>query len=233
MTLLNFVSLTCIIFFNLEIIKEVESNGKNVTELLRDTTFDNLEPGCLDRALQAAVRNDNAFNVGKLVVKGAKEIRECLKYAEIEKKHNAHALLLMIMAAQTGDIEMIRKLCGEPAPGFEDVQVAMRSNDVSTLVPIEIARRSGKSQVRQELLLMTDVNQEEGYVYWHGLRLLQLEMLWLSRISWVKTFRLARNGFTFLPEEMGYYLKQVSKQCSLVSRPSHVFQRFMQKTGKR
>ena len=156
-----------------------------------------------------AVRNDNTLNVGKLVVKGAKEIQECLKYAESEKKHKAHALLLMIMAAQTGDVEMIQKLRGEPVPGLEEVQTAIHSNDVSTLVPIEIARRCGKTQVRGELLIMTDVNPEEGYVYWHGLRLLQLEMSWLSRISWVKTFRLARNGFKFLPEEMAYYLKQV------------------------
>ena len=155
------------------------------------------------------MRNDNTLNVGKLVVKGAKEIQECLKYAESEKKHKARALLLMIMAAQTGDVEMIQKLRGEPVPGLEEVQTAIHSNDVSTLVPIEIARRCGKTQVRGELLIMTDVNLEEGYVYWHGLRLLQLEMSWLSRISWVKTFRLARNGFKFLPEEMAYYLKQV------------------------
>ena len=200
---------TLFIHDNLEIVKEVESNGENVTDLLRGTTFDNLEPGCLDRALRAAVRNDNTLNVGKLVVKGAKEIQECLKYAESEKKHKARALLLMIMAAQTGDVEMIQKLRGEPVSGLEEVQTAIHSNDVSTLVPIEIARRCGKTQVRGELLIMTDVNMEEGYVYWHGLRLLQLEMSWLSRISWVKTFRLARNGFKFLPEEMAYYLKQV------------------------
>ena len=156
------------------------------------------------------MKNDNAFNIGKLVVKGAKEVQESLRYAEIEKKHNAHALLLMIMAAQMGDIEMIHKLFGETAPGFEDVQLAVHSDSVSTLVPIEIARRNGKSQVREELLLKTDVNQEEGHVYWHGLRLLDIEMSWLRKIAWVKTFRLARNGFRVLPAEMGYYLKQVS-----------------------
>ena len=201
--------------FDLEIIKEVESNGKNLADLLRDTTFDNLEPGCLDRALRAAVKNDNTFNIGKLVVKGAKEVQECLSYAEIEKKHNAHALLLMIMAAQTGDVEMICKLFGEPAPEFTGVQLAVRSNSVSTLVPIEIARCNGQIQVREELLLKTDVNQEEGYVYWYGLQLLDLELSWLRKIAWVKTLRLARNCFKVLPNEMGYYLKQVSihKHC--------------------
>ena len=156
------------------------------------------------------MRNDNTLNVGKLVVKGAKEIQECLKYAESEKKHKARALLLMIMAAQTGDIEMIQKLRGEPVPGLEEVQTAIHSNDVSMLVPIEIARRCGKTQVRGELLIMTDVNPEEGYVYWHGLRLLSLDIAWLRKIAWVKKLRLARNEFKSLPPEMATYLKQVS-----------------------
>lgn len=80
---------------------------------------------------------------------------------------------------------------------------------MSTVVPIEIARRSNNSAVREELLLRTDVNQEEGSVYWHGLRLLNLDLSWIRKIHWVRRLRLARNGFKTIPNEIGGYLRQV------------------------
>ena len=167
------------------------------------------------------MKNDNHLNVEKLVVKGAKELQLCLQFAKDQKKPHARAMLLLIIAAQTGDRAIIQKLYCEPAPGlqnkqdyeddaFGDVQKAVLSGNISTVVPIEIARRNGQSQVREELLLKTDVNQEEGYVYWHGLHLLSLDIAWLRKIAWVKRLRLARNGFTSLPPEMATYLKQVS-----------------------
>ena len=85
----------------------------------------------------------------------------------------------------------------------------MISGKVSTVVPIEIARRAQNNNVREELLLRTDVNQEEGSVYWHGLRLLHLDLSWVRKIHWVKRLRLARNGFRVIPNEIGGYLKQV------------------------
>lgn len=201
-----------------EIIKEVETNGDNLTELLRFNA-DQLEPNCLNRALTAAVKNDNHFNVGKLIVKGADNIEDCLKQSRDDLKPHARAMLLLVKAAMRGDRNLVLKLFGEPAPGmdtreyqddgFQDVQKAVLSGKVSTVVPIEIARRNGHTQVREELLLKTDVNMEEGTVYWHGLRLLVLDVSWLRKIYWVKRLRLARNGFKQLPNEMGTYLKQV------------------------
>ena len=44
-------------------------------------------------------------------------------------------------------------------PNFSEVQKAVVSGKVSTIVPIKIARRNQKSAVREELLLRTDVNQ--------------------------------------------------------------------------
>ena len=197
----------------------MENDGDKLTELLRYST-DQLEPNCLNRALMAATRNDNHFNVGKLVVKGAKNLDECLELTRKENKPHACAMLLLIKAASCGNKCVVQKLFGEKVDKlddfqeltyscFADVQKAVLSGKVSTVVPIEIARRSGHLQVREELLLKTDVNQEEGYVYWHGLRLLQLEIPWLRRISWVKRLRLARNCFKTLPSDMGKYLKQV------------------------
>ena len=92
---------------------------------------------------------------------------------------------------------------------FPEVQKTVISGQVSTVVPIEIARRHNNPVVREELLLRTDVNQEEGSVYWHGLRLLQLDLSWIRKIHWVKRLRLARNGFRTIPNEIGGYLKQV------------------------
>ncbi len=206
-------------FLKTEIIKEVETDGEKLTELLRNNT-DQLEPNCLNRALMAATRNDNHFNIGKLVVKGAKNLDACLEYAQTEKKPHARAMLLLIKAASSGNKSIVQKLFGEavdkpdnlknfPDNCFPEVQKAVLSGKVSTVVPIEIARRNGHIHVQEELLLKTNVNQNEGYVYWHDLRLLQLEVPWLRRINWVKRLRLARNGFNTLPNDMGNYLKQV------------------------
>ena len=203
-----------------EIIKEVENNGEKLTELLRHNT-DQLEPNCLEQALMAATQNDNHFNIGKLVMKGAKNLEDCLEFSQRQNKPHACAMLMLIKAASSDNKAIVQKLFGDTVDepnnssnilhdtGFSEVQRAVLSGKVSTVVPIEIARRNGHLQVREELLLKTDVNQEEGYVYWHGLRLQQLEVSWLRRINWVKRLRLVRNGFKTLPSDMGNYLKQV------------------------
>ena len=202
-----------------EIVQDVKNNGNKLADLLKHGT-DGLERDCLDRALKAAVENDSHRNIGILVMKGVKDLQPCLQYAKDKEKPHARAMLLMIIAAQTGDKAIVQKLFGERAPGlqnkqhyeddaFADVQRAVLSGKVSTAVPIQIACRNRQSQVMEELLMKTDVNQEEGYVHWHGLRLLSLDIAWLKKIAWVKELRLARNGFTSLPPEIGLYLKQV------------------------
>lgn len=94
--------------------------------------------------------------------------------------------------------------------GFSEAQSIVSGGRVSTIIAIEIARRHQNLSVREELIFHTDVNHEEGTVYWHGLRLQELELSWLRRIHWVKKLRLARNGFRTLPNEMASFLKQVS-----------------------
>ena len=93
---------------------------------------------------------------------------------------------------------------------FSDVQKAVISGRVSTVFAIEIARCYQNPIVQEELLLRTGVNQEVGSVYWHSLRLLVLDLSWIRKIHWVKSLRLARNGFRSIPNEIGEYLKQVS-----------------------
>ena len=194
----------------------MENGGENLSALLR-SNIETLEPHCLERALFAATHNDDHHSIGKLVIKGAKNISECLNLAQRDLKSHAYAMLLLIKAASTGEVTLVQELFGYAKPdsdemdrAFYDAQKAAQSGRISTVVPIEIAQRHCNTQVREELLLKTDVNQEEGYVYWHGLRLLKLDINWLMRISWVKNLRLARNGFKFLPEDIGIYLRQVS-----------------------
>ena len=201
------------------IIKEIARNGDKVTELL-EHSGQKLDQHFLNQALETATRMDNHVIVGKLVMKGATNVMECIRIAKEGKKSHARAMLLLIMAAQTGNVAIVHKLFGEPAPdlenkqdyeddGFLDVLKAVLSGNVSTIVPIEIAHRSNQARLREEILMKTDVNQEEGYVYWDELQLHQLEVTWLRKIAWVKQLRLARNGFKSLPPEMATYLKQV------------------------
>ena len=73
-------------------------NGDNLSELLRIHS-DQLEPNCLIQALTAAVSNDNHYNVGKLIMKGADKVKEALKQSVDEKKPHAKAMLLLVVAA--------------------------------------------------------------------------------------------------------------------------------------
>ena len=157
-------------------------------------------------------------------MKGADEIKKALKQSVESKKPHARAMLLLVHAAMEGNRNLVLRLFGEPTSGadncrdyiddtFPDVQKAVLNGKVSTVVPIEIARRYGHAAVREELLLKTDVNEQEKSVHWHGLRLLVLDINWLRKIHWVQKLRLARNGFKSLPNEMGTYLKQVGSEC--------------------
>lgn len=190
----------------------MEKNGDGLNDLLRENP--ELEPDCLSRALLAAVMRDNHSNIGKLVIKGAPNIEQALELAKKEGKHNARAILLLVTAAIKNDRSLILRLFGESGQkdeeGFQEVQVAVMTGKVSTVVPIEMARRKQHKNVREELLLRTDVNQQEGTVFWHGLRLNELEVAWLRKIQWVKKLRLARNGFKILPIEIGSCLRHVS-----------------------
>ena len=91
----------------------MKTNGDNLTELLR-VRVDDLEPHCLEDALTTAVEVGNHFNVGKLVVKGATNIQEALDDSKRLQKHEARAMLLLVIAAQTNDRDLVLKLFGAP-----------------------------------------------------------------------------------------------------------------------
>ena len=158
--------------------------------------------------------------MGKLIVKGPGNIDEALELAKTLRKHAVWAVLLLVKSAMTGDCAMVQKLFQNPAQdtsnrdiidtNIGEMRNLVASGEVSTVVPIQMARFYNHASVRAELLLRTNVNQDEGSVYWSDLRLIVLEVSWLRNISWVKRLRLARNKFRSLPNEMGTYLHQVS-----------------------
>lgn len=197
----------------------MKNNGGNLTALLQFDP-DLVEQNCLNRALTAATDNDNHLDVEQLIVSGANNIEDCLKHSRDYCKPHARAMLLLIKAAMQGDHKLVLKLFSEQTPrldtqdyqdnGFQDVQKAVLSGELSIAYPIEIARKNGHIQVCEKLLLKTNVNGKEDSLNWDGLQLMILDVSWLRKIYWVKHLQLARNGFKELPNEMGTYLKQVN-----------------------
>lgn len=108
------------------------------------------------------------------------------------------------------------------------VRRALKSSNMPTTIPIEIARRNiGPSttpqkskrceHVREELLMKTDVNQEDKSVHWQGLGLRSIQIAWLKRVDWVKSLLIGRNQLKVLPKQMGVHIKQVSLKCVVKS----------------
>ena len=205
----------------IEIIREVRIKGSNLDKLLK-TSLNLLEDDCINQALLVAVECGSPDIASKLILHGAKNIDEALAKSYKEKQYAVAAALLIIKAAMENDRILVLKLYGENIQGetkipltekdnLEELQAAVASGNIKTVVPIEISRRSHAQAVREELLLRTYVDKDSGVVLWLGLRLTELEALWLRNIYWVKKLRLARNKFSSLPSEMGSYLKHCTE----------------------
>lgn len=184
-------------------------------ELLLDNSP--LLEDCLSCALLAAVMCDNPSNVGMLIIKGASNVKEAIKLAAKECKHNAHAMLLLMMAAINNDCDLVQALYKEHNIGneFQNVQKALSKEAVSTLLPLEVACRWQNKAVAEELLLRTDVYLSEGIVHWHGLGLNVIENTLLCKIGWAKTLDLGRNKLLKLPSEINLHLKNVGEPCAM------------------
>ncbi|XP_065915801.1 leucine-rich repeat serine/threonine-protein kinase 1-like [Dysidea avara] len=205
-----------------ELIKEVRTNGPNLNKLLK-TPINELERNCVNEALMAAVETGNQSNVGKLILRGASCIDEALDKSRKLKTYSVTATLLIIKAAMVDDQILILTLYGEDVDGLDSkILITVRDNlselqncvldqSFKTAVAIEISRRNNAPKVREELLLRTGIDKEEGTVLWFGLRLTQLEISWLQKVCWVKELMLACNEFPSLPKEMGTYLKHCTK----------------------
>jgi len=213
----------CKIFYFVELIKEVRTNGPNLSKLLK-TPINELEKNCINEALMIAVETGNHKNVGKLILHGASYIDEALEKSRLLQKYSVIATLLIVKAAMHDDDRiLVLTLYGENVDGLvtkipiterdnlSELQNCVLDQSFKTVVAIEIARRYNAFKVREELLLRTGIDKQEGTVLWFGLRLTQLEISWLMKVQWVKELMLARNEFSALPTEMGEYLKHCTK----------------------
>ena len=197
--------------------REIYTNGERVIEFL-NTAKGSLDPQFFKEALRAAIEMDSDINIGHLALSGPINIHDCIKFAEKEEKSHARALLLLILAAQTSDMNVLSQLhlktvdkenFGDAKSKSPLIHSSQLLVNVSPTVPIEIAHRRGHSQVREEMIMKTYVYPEEKRVHWSGMQLKELEVSWMSRISWVERLKLDRNGLTVLPNELGQYLQQV------------------------
>ncbi len=176
-----------------------------------------IDKTCLNKCLKAATLNDSATCISLLVARGANDLESCLHLAQKEKKHHSCAMLLLVMAAYSGNAGIIRKLFDDQEESEEadhatlppDVQQVAKNGCVLTAVPIDIALKQGNHQVRDLLLLKTNVNEREGSVNWSNLYLQQLQLKWIQKITWVKSLLLAGNSFDTLPHNICQHLTQV------------------------
>ena len=185
---------------------------------------ESLKEKFFNSALLVALQSGRPITtISDLILYGATNIERAIAESRQLKQYAVTAALLIIKAAMENDRILVLKLYGEYVWGevtniplteeddLAELQAAVATNKITTVVPIEISRRNNAGAVREELLLRTDVDKDNGVVLWFGLRLTQLEISWLRKIYWVKKLRLARNEFSYLPAEMGSYLKQCTK----------------------
>ena len=182
-----------------------------------------LEGNFLNSALLVAVQSGEHNVVSSLILHGATNIDTALAESRQLKQYKVTAALLITKAAIEDDNILVMKLYGDNVQGQEtkiplaeeddlaEFQASLYSNDIWTVVPIEISQRNNAGAVREELLLRTRVVKHCGVVVWSDLHLTELEIAWLKKIDWVKMLFLAHNKFSSLPPEMGNYLKQCTK----------------------
>ena len=166
------------------------------------------EPRFLNYALEVATKADNPHVIGVLVQYGAMIIESCIGVAKANERHDALTMLLLLLAAHTGNINksVLRKVCEKQNSMFD---FQMDHYMCSMAAPLQIAHCSGHTDVRDKLLFVLGVYYTSGCVYWHGLQLQRLEIKWLRKITWVKDLILSKNRLKTLPVQMETYLQQV------------------------
>ncbi len=203
--------------YTLELLKEIEMDGERVAELLKECS-DYLEDDYLDRCLLAATRNGNILNMIKIIIKGAANFDECLKVAQELNKPKAIAQLLLNLAANQGNRDLLLDLLSDPLACTEhsykqfmtpEVRKSAWSKEVSMVTPMRIARRQQHFLIQQDLMMKIGVDMKTSTILWHELRLSSLELSWLQSITWAKTLRLDRNVLGALPASIGFYLRAV------------------------
>lgn len=197
-----------------EIISAASGVSTDLEGLLRSADPSQVEQDCLSRALLAAVNADNAANVSVLVEKGAQNLDEALQAAKSGGKHRSRALLLLVKAAMSNDVDLVLNLFGPPvstAESFHEVQMALCGNEIPIDVPLNIAGRYGNTAVKEELLFRSKEATCKGAVLWNALQLVTVDVEWLQKKSCVLRLCLDHNNIKAIPETIGPTLQQLTK----------------------
>lgn len=196
-----------------EIVSVAARSSVSLEKLLNSDPPSQFDPDCLSRALMVAVKSDHVANVSMLVRKGATNLDEALLAAKLEGKVRSRALLLLVKAALSNDVDLLLNLYGPPKSStddnFHDVQLALAGGQIPTDVPVEIAGRYGNTAVREELMLRRKMAPTQGLVLWHALHLSVLDLEWLQRTPGVLHLCLDHNNLQMLPSNIGPAIQQV------------------------
>lgn len=190
----------------------------DVQELL-DSCNAQLEPTCLDQALEIAAKNGHYKNAGWLILKGALNIDKALHVAKSKSQSiEMYGHLLLMKAAMKNDFRIIAQLFSKPKSQSTSSSTLSQSlqlltdGKISTIFPIEIAKQMGHTAVMEELLLRTRVTKIT--VDWSGLQLKKLESNFLIRIAGVKQLDLSMNGLKTVPLLADFQQVLCSFACS-------------------
>ena len=179
-----------------------------------------LEVRFLNQALVAATDFDNHECIGKLIKMGATDITkidECIQLAKEKGKINAAAMLILSKIGLTGDKMMLHIIFGDAtsSPEFAalgetsekinlKMKQAIKSGEVSTVYPLEVAQQNGHHSVARRLLLLTRINKSDGSVNWSNLHLVSTLDNYLIKgmYNWVRVLDLSSNKLKFIPAEI-------------------------------
>lgn len=179
-------------------------------------------PDCVPQAVVASVQ---APIDSPLIAAAIAALDEALARAERDSRHLDGALLALTKAAVSNDPALVCKCFGETEcvradeddekrGYFTRLQAALHQGEVSTVLPVRIARRYAHNIVAGELLARTGINRPRGHVDWHETELLHLDEYCLHKVNWVKTLNVVHCRIESLPQLMASHLKQVShRKC--------------------
>lgn len=143
----------------------------------------------MNQALIAATLNENHECIGKLIKMGARNIDECITLAKEKGLIKSKAMLFLLKAAQTGESALLHhrvvnnsSLDSELTSDGEIIK-AVLSNEVSTLIPLELAQQFGQHSTHREILMLTNTNKFKGNVDWSRLNLVSLDAQLLERFT--------------------------------------------------
>eukprot|EP00794_Sanderia_malayensis_P020289 gene20289-22275_t len=187
-----------------------------------------VEPNCFDEALIEAVKRNNHKSVGYLVIHGAKNVEEQMKFAILKPNlYQTAVLLLLCHAAKCGDKIVVEEICkGLRSTNFSDDshlakigenkcalkrhylpelktqrtlwQLRKAACAVDMAFPVSIALNEEHYDVAKVIVFENYCNIQ-GEADWHGLALSNIQPSWIEEIRSYKKLVLSHNNLNTVP----------------------------------